>query len=80
MGHECRATAAGTVVTTGYAYADVADQDLEVEGSSVRYVAEEFLVDWDPWAAGGEEAIRRLAWISDYVTLDAAIAARFRVS
>lgn len=75
MGHECRATAAGTVVTTGYAYADVADQDLEVEGSSVRYVAEEFFVDWDPWAAGGEEAIRRLAWISDYVTLDAAIAA-----
>ncbi|KAK7241112.1 hypothetical protein SO694_00053215 [Aureococcus anophagefferens] len=73
MGHECRATRGGQIVTTGFALADVGSQKLEVEDESIHYLAEEFFLLWDPFVE--DEPVTELVWVSDYVSLEDAVKA-----
>ncbi|KAH8066572.1 hypothetical protein JL722_1019 [Aureococcus anophagefferens] len=85
MGHECRATADDKIITTGYVYQE-ADEILDIEGTKVKWVAEEFVLLWNPENStnviedGSEpyrgQDIEHMLWLSDYVSLEEVLAAR----
>lgn len=83
MGHECRATDDDRVITTGYVYQEV-DAVHDVDGSSIKWVAEEFVLLWNPEKSSGEDDdaddrtadIEHVLWLSDYVSLEEVLAAR----